>query len=1023
MTSRLATWCLASAAVLWCGCVSALSPDLTIKGARHTAWGPNQGAPLGGAVALAQTRDGYLWIAGPSGLFRFDGIAFERIELPHDPKLSSLGLMSLFASHDGGLWIGFTFGGVAQLKDGRWRVFAASDGVPMSTPWLFAETQDAKIWVATSNDVVQFDGTHWTAVGSKMGLSSNNNPILFVDSQGTIWAGGETALYLLRSGEQQFHKIPVAVRTPWEGNNMTESSSGTVWLDTGYELVPVAQNPPSGRALSSSRGGAVFDNDGTLWATTDGLRRIAHPERFILGIPVHTDNQVDTYLDSDGLTSRTVFAFQVDREGNIWVGTTQGIDRFSEPILKAPLQSADSLKVVPRIVVAGVTPADDTGGIWVTNGLDAVVRYENGRIGAPILNQKVETLFRSADGTAWFGGFNSLWSERQGQLTLVSPPVPNLNTQAIALDKEGALWTSLSAGVFRRKDGVWTRNGGITTLPRSWAITIARDRRDRLWFTYPNASVAAFDGGQARIYGANDGLAVGNVMAIYSGRSAEWFGGDFGLARLDGERFHSIRPAPELSFEGITGIVESSDGDVWLNCQSGIVHIAASELQRSRQDADYRVSGETFGAADGIVGSAATMRPLPTAIVAGDGTLWFSTSGGIYGMDPKLRVRNSVSPKVLLRSLNLGGHSLDPIAGMILPTYTSAVRFDYIALSLTKPEKVRYRYRLEGVDGSWRETTEAHQALYSKLHPGRYTFRVIAANNDGVWSESGASLIFVIPRAFAQTGWFIALCVGCVLAVIWILLRLRVRQVRRRLEQRMEDRLTERTRIARELHDSLLQGFQGLMFRLQAVRQLLPGRPSDAAAFLDSAMHAGDVAIGEGRHAVQNLRSTPTDDSDLATSLSAMANELDASIDPASRPEYKVIVEGRQRELKATVRDDAYRIAREAICNAYQHAKATHIEVELAFGELDLTVRVRDDGIGIEAQILEQGHRPGHWGLPGMRERGEEFGGFLQVWSDGKAGTEVELRIPAATAYAIPAATLIDRLKAYAATTRQYFIR
>jgi ligand-binding sensor domain-containing protein len=319
--------CLAIAARFWCGCASALSPDLTLKVARHTAWGPNQGAPLGGAVAWAQTRDGYLWIAGPSGLFRFDGIAFERIELPHDPKLSSLSLMSLFASHDGGLWVGFTFGGVAQLKDGRWRVFAASDGVPMSTPWQFAETKDAMIWVATSNDVMQFDGTHWTAAGSRMGLSSNSNPILFVDSQGTIWAGGGTALYFLRSGEQQFHNLPVAVPTPWEGSNMTESSSGTVWLDTGYELVPVAQNPPSGRALSSSRGVVVFDNNGTLWATTDGLRRIAHPERLTLGVPVHTDNQVDTYLDSDGLTSRTVFAFQVDREGNVWVGTTQGIDR------------------------------------------------------------------------------------------------------------------------------------------------------------------------------------------------------------------------------------------------------------------------------------------------------------------------------------------------------------------------------------------------------------------------------------------------------------------------------------------------------------------------------------------------------------------------------------------------------------------------------------------------------------------------------------------------------------------------
>ena len=212
-------------------------------------------------------------------------------------------------------------------------------------------------------------------------------------------------------------------------------------------------------------------------------------------------------------------------------------------------------------------------------------------------------------------------------------------------------------------------------------------------------------------------------------------------------------------------------------------------------------------------------------------------------------------PPVLIRALTVAGHTIEPIPGLRLPVYTTAVRFDYLGLSLTAAEKVRYRYRMDGVDTDWRELTAVRQALYTNLRPGHYTFRVIAANNDGVWNESGASLAFVIPPAFVQTGWFIALCVAGGAAVVWALVRLRVRQVRRRLEERMDDRLNERTRIARELHDSLLQGFQGLMFRLQAVRQLLPERPGDAAKFLDSAMQVGDQAIGEGRDTVQNLRS------------------------------------------------------------------------------------------------------------------------------------------------------------------------
>src|SRR3984957_18740510 len=267
---------LAVAALLWSGGAAALSPDLTIKELHHTAWGPSQGAPLGGAVALAQTSDGYLWIAGPSGLFRFDGIAFERVELPHDPKLVSLRLFSAFAPRGGGLWVGFAFGGLALLKDGRWQVFGAADGLPPGSPHEFAETPEGTLWVATGNGLARFDGTRWNAVGSQMGLPAGLIPSVFVDSQGTIWAGGgeNSLLFYLRPGEQQFRAQPVRAPTPWPSASMAESSTGTVWLDLGYDLVAVAQNPPPGKPARSSMG-PVFDQDGALWDSMNGLRRIA----------------------------------------------------------------------------------------------------------------------------------------------------------------------------------------------------------------------------------------------------------------------------------------------------------------------------------------------------------------------------------------------------------------------------------------------------------------------------------------------------------------------------------------------------------------------------------------------------------------------------------------------------------------------------------------------------------------------------------------------------------------------------
>jgi signal transduction histidine kinase/ligand-binding sensor domain-containing protein len=1011
---RRQKWWLAIAALLWSGCAAALSPDLTIKELQHTAWGPSQGAPQGGAVALAQTSDGYLWIAGPSGLFRFDGIAFERVELPRDPKLLSSRLFSAFAPRAGGLWVGFAFGGVALLREGHWQVFSVADGVPPGSPHEFAETPDGVLWVATGNGLARFDGARWKAVGAEMGLPAGEIPSVFVDSQGTIWAGGgeNSSLFYLRPGEQQFRNQPVSAPKPWASVSMAESGTGTVWLDLGYDLVAVAQNPPHGKPGRSSMG-PVFDHDDTLWDSLNNLRRIAHPPAHPnMGATLHLKDVADAYTDTDGLTSRTVRSLLPDREGNVWVGTTQGLDRFSEPSLKAPMDSAENLEVVPEIVTMGVAPADDAGGLWVTNGVDALVHYQDGRMAPPIISQRVDSLLRVADGTVWFGGRKALWRMLQGHLESVAPPGPDRDTQALAQDKDGGLWASIQgSGVIRLKDGVWTPYGGIAALPRYTAITIVRDRRDRLWFSYTGGGVMALDGEQVRAYGLEDGLQIGNVMANFQGRIGHWFGGEFGLARFDGQRFYSVQPAPELALDGITGIVEAKDGDLWLNDRSGIVHIAASELERGRLDPAYRVHGETLGAFDGVIGSSAVLRPLPTAIEAADGKLWFATSAGIYGIDPARRVHNRVPPSVLIRALTVGDHSIDPIAGLTLPTYTTAVRVDYVGLSLTAAQKVRYRYRLDGVDTDWRALTAARQALYTNLRPGHYNFRVIAANNDGVWNESGASLAFMIPPAFIQTGWFIAMCVASAAVAVWALVRLRVRQVRRRLEERMDDRLNERTRIARELHDSLLQGFQGLMFRLQAVKQLLPERPDDAATFLESAMQVGDQAIGEGRDAVQDLRSSSSDYRDLATALSALGTELGAGLDLPSKPEYRVVVEGRPRELSAVVHDEACRIAREAVSNAYRHAKARHIEIEVTFGDADLTIRVRDDGIGLDPRILARGERPGHWGLPGMRERSESFGGHLHVWSEGNAGTEVELSVPAHAAYARPPVSISSRFR------------
>jgi signal transduction histidine kinase len=370
-------------------------------------------------------------------------------------------------------------------------------------------------------------------------------------------------------------------------------------------------------------------------------------------------------------------------------------------------------------------------------------------------------------------------------------------------------------------------------------------------------------------------------------------------------------------------------------------------------------------------------------------------------------LQNNIAPKVVIRSVVADQRTYRSGGAINLLEGTRSVRIDYTALSLGEPERVRFRYQLEGADDTWRDAGSERSVRYANLRPGRYFFRVIASKAEGVWTRDGTTVALTLPPAFYQTRWFLVLEAGACVGLLWLLMVARLRHItyreRKRLEQRMEERLYERSRIARDLHDSLLQGFQGLMFRLEAVREHLRRSPEAAAESLDSALRMGDLAIGKGREAIQNLRSAALEQGDLATLLGALGAEISLGMRPQSMPSYRMVIEGKPRELSPNVRDDIYKIAREAVRNAYQHAHAQQIEVKVIFGNEELKVRVRDDGIGVNPAILLQGQIAGHWGLPGMRERSEGIGGHFNVRSEPNAGTDVDLTISSAIAYSDPA--------------------
>jgi signal transduction histidine kinase len=420
-----------------------------------------------------------------------------------------------------------------------------------------------------------------------------------------------------------------------------------------------------------------------------------------------------------------------------------------------------------------------------------------------------------------------------------------------------------------------------------------------------------------------------------------------------------------------------------------VVRLDGSEFDRALAHPGYKPQIESYGTREGLPDAAALAR-------RSGGRVWVVTPNGFGYLDvtPRLR-KNLVPPPVQIETVTADSKNFTPAQGLRLPRLTHDLQIDYTALSLTYPEKVQFRYKLEGRDQDWQDVGTRRRAYYTDLAPKQYRFRVIAANNDGVWNTAGVALGFSIDPAWYQTRWFQACCVAAILAMIWVLYRYRLHQMAQQFNVRLEERVTERTRIARELHDTLLQSFQGLMLHLQVVDDLLPG--GRAKTHLDQTLQRADQAIAEARTAVYDLRSSTTLTNDLAHAMKSLGDEL-TSADTAA---FHLVVEGTPRDLHPIVRDEIYRIAREALRNAFSHAEADHIETEITYGEKALRLRIRDDGKGIPLDLLAEGRR-GHYGLCGMRERAKQVGGKLDIWSGQQAGTEIEMSVASSIAYRSP---------------------
>ncbi|HEX2224564.1 MAG TPA: two-component regulator propeller domain-containing protein, partial [Thermoanaerobaculia bacterium] len=781
--------------------------------------------------------------------------------------------------------------------------------------------------------------------------------------------------------------------------------------------VRAAGRMPGGRQAGWSTGRSplcLLADEGRLWVglVDGGLHRF-------LGAPG------DTFGPGDGLSSGRIYSAFRDREGNLWFGTAAGLERFRDNKVTF-LSTREGLAVDHQLVVA----ATPDGSVWLAGyPRTEVIRFRGGRSEtqtlrphSPADSTRIHTIHAERGGGLWLGGSFHLAREEGGAFSyLPLPEVPATSAvEAVARDAAGHLWASVwSEGrtvLLRSRPGEaggWTVLQDLGDLLRFRCRILYGDPRGRLWLGFENGEVAVYERGAFQVYTERDGLPGSLVQAVHGDRAGRvWIAGQGGLSRFvepgpgdHGDRnrrrgrFVTLTRDHGLPASSVSGILEDADGHLWLATALAVFRVHPRELERAAASPSYRVRGLAFDAADGLRGLPRQEEPYPSVARAADGRLWFSTTAGMAVIDPEGWRRNTVPPPVVIETVLAEDRPLAAAAdGLRLPSGTRNLEFHYAALSLTDPQRVRFRYKLEGYDEGWQGPVGVREVRYTNLPPGEYRFRVTACNDDGLWNEQGAALAFGILPAFHQTRAFLLLCAAAAGGLVWAGYQWRVRRVTARLDLRYRERLAERTRIAQDLHDTLLQGFLSASMQLHVAADELP-EDAPARPRLARVLELMSQVIEEGRNALRGLRSREEDGDDLGQALARIRLELGIPDTVA----FRVKVEGPPRPLRPGLRDEVYRIGREALVNAFRHAGAAAVEAEVEYAPRALRLLVRDDGRGIDPEVLRAG-RDGHFGLAGMRERAERMGGRLRVWSRAGSGAEVELWVPGEIAFAGAAA-------------------
>lgn len=983
---------LASVRAVW-----ALDPGREISQYAHSAWTIQDGDLPGLALSMTQTTDDYLWIGTEGGLLRFDGVRFDKSSPPvqRQPAFASAAIPTVWGAPDGSLWIGAdTSQGYPSLS--RWNGHDLLT-YPISGFWVGSILRTASGGNWLSRPFCQIFGAKLRCL-AKTDAVPDDVSSMAEDTHGRFWLAAHTSVLRWKPGTRavtvysppalqahantggSVHGIVVAPDgSVWAGVNERGPGMGLEHLVHGKWTSAIAPEVDGSQWEVSS---LLLDRDGGLWVGTDNLG-LYHIYR----------GRVDHFGRADGLSSDTVLDLFEDREGDIWVASEGGIDRFRDTTVEAfstrsglCLPESDSLLVTRD----GTLWVGGTGALAVRRGNRFVCLPAAGRLPG----NEVTSLFEDDAQRLWVGADDRMGIYQHDHFTEIKTADGQSLGMivAIAEDRDHQIW--MVSGGSRR---VLFRIGGrkveqeLTLAGLAAPHSVAADPAGGIWLGLMNGDLARYRNGHAQlVHFEHPQNTIVTQVTVQPDGSVLGASGSGLLGWRDGKP-QMMTTRNGLPCDSVSTFITDDSGSLWLFMQCGFVEITAAQLQRWWADSRAVLKLRVLDTLDGMQPGAAFFQSRSAKTP--DGRLWF---GGmvLQMIDPARRHQRLVVPLVHVEQVTAGqkhyalGRTLD------LPAHTPYVEIDYTAPIFAIPQRVRFRYKLEGLDRDWMDAGTRREALYTNLGPGRYTFRVSASNAGGAWSKNGASIAFTIAPAFYQTSWFYALCALACVALLTLLYRVRIAQVAAQVRGQMQARLAERERIARDLHDTLLQGMHGLIWRFQAATDRIPA-DQPARQLMEQSLDRADKLLEEGRDRLKELRPAGSGVTDLAQAVAAEGEQLARH----QSAKFQASVQGVPRDLHPIVREEAFLIAREALGNAFRHSGAKDIEVEVTCGDAALHIRVRDDGRGISAPVLEAGGRPQHFGLIGMRERAKKLGGKLQIWSKPDAGTEVDLSVPAHVAY------------------------